>query len=121
MQCKRTVLTEEVSIINNILVPLGMEKVAEMVRNEYVAYFKEQDGFVASTFYRSLDIEPDGSIKYVNTVIWKSFQHYQNVVNLGFSNPEGENSDGYRVLGKGFPEPIKVSPGRYAVIENDCA
>lgn len=112
---------EEVSIINNILVPPGMEKVAELVRNEYVAYFKEQEGFVASTFYRSIDTEQDGSIKYVNTVIWKSFQHYQNVVNQGFSNPEGENNDGYKVLGKGFPAPIKVSPGRYVVIESDYA
>ena len=112
---------EEVSIINSIVVPLGMEKIAEQVRHEYVAYFRKQDGFVASTFYKSIDTESDGSIKYVNTVIWKSFQHYQNVVNQGFSNLEGLNSDGYKVLGKGFPEPIKVSPGRYVVIGDDYA
>ncbi|UTA46420.1 hypothetical protein L1F30_09560 [Simiduia sp. 21SJ11W-1] len=84
-----------------------------------MAYFKRQEGFVCSTFYRSIDSEPDGAIKYVNTVVWQSYEHYQQVVNSGFSNPEGVNSDGFKVLGKGFPEPIKVSPGRYVVIGDD--
>lgn len=110
---------KEVSVINHILVPAGMERVAEAVRDEYVAYFKQQKGFVASTFYRSMDIEQNGSIKYVNIVVWQSYQHYENVVNKGFTNPEGENSDGYKVLGKGFPEPIVVSPGKFIVIGSD--
>ena len=110
---------DEVSVINHILVPPGMEAVAESVRDEYVAYFKKQDGFVSSTFYRSIEREQDGSTKYVNTVVWKSYRHFENVVNQGFSNADGENAEGYKVLGKGFPAPIVVSPGRYVVIGKD--
>ncbi|AFV00114.1 antibiotic biosynthesis monooxygenase family protein [Simiduia agarivorans] len=112
---------QEVSIINHIVVPAGMQSVAESIRDQYIAYFKTQDGFVSSTFYRSLDTEADGSIKYVNTVVWQSFQHYQAVVNKGFSNPDGLNNDGYKVLGKGFPEPIRVSPGRYIIVADNQA
>lgn len=121
MQLQRSALMDEVSVINTITVPPGMEAIAESVRDEYIAYFKGQDGFVGSTFYKSMEREPDGSIKYVNTVVWKSYRHFENVVNQGFSNPKGANSDGYKVLGKGFPEPINVSPGRYVVIAKNSA
>lgn len=108
----------EISIINTITVPLGMESKAEAVREEYVAYFQQQDGFVRSTFYKSLNREADGSLKYINTVVWKSYSHYEQVVNLGFSNADGENKEGMRVLGRGFPEPIQVSPGQYEIIND---
>jgi len=106
-----------VSIINSIVVPEGMEHVAESIRNEYVSYFSRQPGFVRSSFYKSLSREDDNSIKYVNIVVWSSLETYQNVVNAGFQNHDGENSDGMRVLGKGFPEPIIVSPGQYTCID----
>lgn len=109
----------EVSVINLIEVPEGMESQAEEVREVYVSYFRKQQGFVSSTFYRSLDRGNSGSIKYVNIVVWDSQDSFERVVNLGFTNSDGENSDGMRVLGKGFPEPIVVSPGRYAVITSD--
>ena len=103
---------EEISVINYIVVPQGMEEIAESVRDQYTHYFKEKDGFVSSTFYKSLDREPDGSIKYVNTVVWKSILHYEAVVNEGFNNDDGQNKDGYKGLGKGFPAPIQVSLGK---------
>ncbi|MFQ3229449.1 antibiotic biosynthesis monooxygenase family protein [Reinekea sp.] len=106
----------QVHVINTITVPSGMEKTAENVRDEYVSYFRKQDGFVSSTFFKSIDRENDGAIKYINTVVWESYDHFKNVVNLGFENSEGLNSHGLKVLGKGFPEPIKVSSGRYTVI-----
>jgi heme-degrading monooxygenase HmoA len=111
---------EQISVINTIKVPAGMEDIAEQVRNDYVAYFSQQDGFVSSTFYKSLNRESDGAILYVNTVVWASYAHFQQVVNTGFNNAEGENSDGRRVLGKGFPEPILVMPGQYVIISKQA-
>jgi heme-degrading monooxygenase HmoA len=108
---------ESISVINTITVPEGMESIAEQVRLEYVDYFKQQDGFLGSTFYKSVNRESDGSIKYINTVVWQSQAHFEKVVNFGFSNDHGENKDGRRVLGRGFPEPIQVSPGQYIVID----
>ena len=55
----------------------------------------------------------------MNIVVWASYRHFEQVVNKGFQNEGGENSDGMRVLGKGFPEPIIVSPGQYQVIEQN--
>ncbi len=107
---------DQVSVINTITVPVGMEDTAELVREEYVSYFQKQDGFVSSTFYKSINREPDGTIKYINTIVWESYSHFEKVVNKGFENEFGENKDGKRVLGKGFPEPIKVSPGQYIII-----
>ena len=112
---------KQVCVINTILVPEGMESEAESVRNEYVEYFQKQDGFVSSTFYRSMSREASGEIKYVNMVVWESVAHFEQVVNKGFQNEQGENSDGMRVLGKGFPAPITVSPGQYHVIGQTVA
>lgn len=109
-------MEKNISVINTITVPEGMEAIAENVREEYVNYFQQQDGFVSSTFYRSISRENDDSIRYVNIVVWESEAHFNAVVNKGFENELGENKDGYRVLGRGFPEPIVVSPGRYEVI-----
>ena len=110
---------EHISVINTIIVPAGMEDIAEQVRNDYVAYFSQQEGFVSSTFYKSINRESDNAIRYVNTVVWASYAHFQQVVNQGFDNAEGENRDGRKVLGKGFPEPIKVLPGQYIVIGHE--
>ncbi|WP_444930917.1 antibiotic biosynthesis monooxygenase family protein [Microbulbifer sp. SSSA002] len=107
---------DQVHVVNTITVPSGMEETAERIRNEYVSYFSKQDGFVSSTFFKSINREEDGSIKYINTVVWESYGHFEKVVNLGFNNSEGLNADGFKVLGKGFPKPIKVSPGQYTVI-----
>lgn len=109
-----------VSIINTISVPEGMEAEAELVRSEYIEYFSKQEGFVSSTFYKSLARESDNTIRYVNIVVWASQFHYEQVVNRGFQNEGGENNDGMRVLGKGFPELIVVSPGQYQIIEQDA-
>tara|TARA_R110001592_G_scaffold229740_2_gene486409 strand:+ start:164 stop:505 length:342 start_codon:yes stop_codon:yes gene_type:complete len=109
---------DQVSVINTITVPRGMEVTAEQIRDEYVSYFSEQEGFVSSTFYRSLNREVDDSIKYVNTVVWASYSHFEKVVNIGFNNQSGENNDGRSVLGKGFPEPILVSPGQYVIVSH---
>ena len=111
----------QVHVINTITVPEGMEAQAESVRAEYVRYFQKQDGFVGSTFYKSLERAADGSIQYINTVVWATRAHFERVVNQGFQDANGENSDGLRVLGKGFPEPIVVSPGRYSVIDETGA
>ena len=111
----------KVSIINTITVPEGMESDAEEVREIYIEYFSKQEGFVESIFYKSIEREEDGSIKYVNIVVWESFEAFTRVVNAGFYNEDGQNSDGYKVLGKGFPEPIKVSPGRYVSINENHA
>jgi len=109
---------DQVHVINQIIVPKGMEDTAESIRNEYVRYFSKQEGFIGSTFLRSINREQDGSIKYINTVIWESYSHFEKVVNLGFKNSEGLNADGLKVLGKGFPAPIKVSPGQYMVVDD---
>ncbi len=112
---------DQISVINTITVPKGMEETAEKVRDEYISYFKQQKGFVSSTFYKSIHREDDGSIKYINAVVWQSYDCFESVVNLGFSNSLGENNDGKKVLGKGFPDPIKVSPGQYAVLSETMA
>jgi heme-degrading monooxygenase HmoA len=111
----------QISVINTITVPKGMEETAERIRAEYIAYFSKQNGFISSTFYKSISREDDDSIKYINTVVWLSESHFKNVVNLGFENDMGVNSDGKSVLGKGFPEPIKVSPGQYVVLDQTNA
>jgi heme-degrading monooxygenase HmoA len=105
---------KELSVINFIEVPNGMDDEAIHIRNVYVDYFRKQSGFVSSTFYRSV-VEDDWS-KYVNIVVWDSLESFENVVNSGFNNEEGENNDGMKVLGKGFPEPIKVLPSHYEII-----
>lgn len=105
-----------VSVINTLTVPAGMESIAEQVRQDYVDYFRRQPGFVSATFYRALAREPDNALRYVNIVVWASQAHFDAVVNQGFDNAGGENRDGFRVLGKGFPAPITVSPGRFEII-----
>ena len=109
-------MAEQLSVINTISVPKGMEREAEQIRDTYVAYFKAQEGFVSSSFYRCISREDDDALRYVNIVVWASVEAFDKVVNLGFENVEGENADGMRVLGKGFPEPIVVSPGQYVCI-----
>jgi heme-degrading monooxygenase HmoA len=109
----------QISVINSIVVPDGMNLTAETIRNEYVNYFKAQAGFVSSTFYRAIAKEQDQATKYVNIVVWESIDHFNQVVNKGFGDVNGENEDGMRVLGKGFPEPIVVSPGQYITIAED--
>lgn len=105
---------KQISVINIIEVPEGMEGKAVEVREIYVDYFRKQKGFISSTFYRSVNEEQKG--KYINIVVWDSYDSYIDVVNIGFSNKEGKNSDDMKVLGKGFPEPIVVSPCQYEII-----
>ena len=105
---------KEISIINIIEVPEGMHEQAIEVREIYVEYFRKQKGFVSSTFYHSVNEEQKE--KYINIVVWDSYENYTNIVNLGFSNEKGINSEGMKVLGRGFPEPITVSPSQYEVI-----
>ena len=112
-----SMVRKSVSVINSIKVPKHMVQTAMDVRNEYVKYFKTQPGFVSSTFYRACD--DASTFDFINIVVWESEEHMQAVVNSGFDNAEGLNRDGRKVLGKGFPEPIEVSPGRYSVIEHD--
>jgi len=104
----------EISVINFIEVPNGMEKEAEDVRSIYADYFRKQKGFVSTTFYRS--VVDEKYQKYVNIVVWDSYESFQAVVNLGFSDQDGKNSDGMKVLGKGFPAPIRVLPSQYEII-----
>lgn len=104
----------QVSAINCIEVPAHMVAEAIAVREVYVAYFRRQPGFVSSTFYRA--VRQNDAINFVNIVVWASQAAYDAVVNRGFDDDEGMNSDGMKVLGKGFPEPIVVHPGVYEVI-----
>src|SRR5690606_25038393 len=61
----------------------------------------------------------ESSFHYINVVVWTSCEAFEAVVNLGFSVLDGMNTDGLKVLGKGFPAPISVHPGRYTVIAED--
>lgn len=103
-----------VHVINAIEVPQGMEETAVEVRNQYVDYFRTQPGFVSSTFYRALD--GDSAYTFINVVVWQSKAAFEAVVNHGFDAAEGENEDGFKVLGQGFPAPISVHPGRYDIV-----
>ncbi|MFT4977461.1 MAG: heme-degrading monooxygenase HmoA [Myxococcota bacterium] len=103
-----------VSAINCIEVPPGSEETAEEIREVYVACFRRLPGFVSSTFYRAT--LANDRINYVNIVVWESREAYDAVVNQGFSDAEGTNADGMKVLGKGFPSPIVVHPGLFEVI-----
>ena len=106
----------QISVINTITVPAGMEQEAEHIRAVYVDYFSQQPGFVGSRFYRAQQRESDGSLRYVNTVVWASQADFDRVVNQGFDHAEGMNADGMKVLGRGFPPPIRVSPGQFVLI-----
>lgn len=108
---------KHISVINSIEVPEGFEKSAIKARDVYIEYFKTKPGFVSSTFYKS--INPDNSFDFINIVVWDSFKSFEAVVNSGFDNIEGLNEDKMKVLGKGFPHPIKVSPGQFEIIRND--
>lgn len=107
---------KEISVFNVIDVPREMEDEAISIRNTYVDYFKKQTGFVRSQFYRSIHEEPIR--KFINVVVWDSIESFNSVVNLGFKNADGKNKDGMNVLGKGFPEPIKISPNQYELIDD---
>lgn len=108
---------KQISVINSIEVPEGHEETAINIRDVYIAYFKTKPGFVSSTFYRSTNDE--NKFNYVNIVVWDSHESFQAVVNSGFENAEGLNSDNMKVLGKGFPPPIKIWPGQFEIIRND--
>ena len=108
---------KQISVINSIEVPEGLEETALKVRDIYIAYFKTKPGFVSSTFYRSINGE--NKFNYVNIVVWDSIESFQAMVNSGFENVDGLNADNMKVLGKGFPHPIKVSPGQFEIIRND--
>lgn len=107
-------MKEHISVINSIVVPKGMEDEAVRIRDIYVDYFRKQPGFVSSTFYQAID--SDSNFNYINIVVWDSESSFQAVVNSGFTNADGLNDDNMKVLGKGFPEPIEVNPGRYKII-----
>ncbi|MEJ2694957.1 MAG: antibiotic biosynthesis monooxygenase, partial [Candidatus Thiodiazotropha sp.] len=92
---------KETSVINYIEVPEGMEHEAERVRETYVDYFRNQKGFVRSTFYREINAGNAAGTRYINIVVWDSYESFQAVVNDGFENDEGLNDDGMKVLGKG--------------------
>ncbi|WP_018126271.1 antibiotic biosynthesis monooxygenase family protein [Balneola vulgaris] len=106
-----------ISVINSIEVPEGFEEEAIKVRDIYIAYFKTKKGFVSSTFYKS--INANNTFDFVNIVVWDSYESFQEVVNSGFDDVDGLNEDNMKVLGKGFPHPIKVSPGQFEVIRSD--
>ena len=108
---------KQISVINSIEVPEGHEEMAIRVRNIYIDYFKTKPGFVSSTFYRTINSE--NKFNFVNIVVWDSYESFEAVVNSGFENTEGLNEDNMKVLGKGFPHPIKVSPGQFEIIRND--
>lgn len=108
---------QQISVINSIEVPLGFEEKAIKVRDIYIEYFKTKPGFVSSTFYRTINKE--SKFNFINIVVWDSYESFQAVVNSGFANEEGRNADHMKVLGKGFPAPIKVSPGQFEIIRND--
>ncbi|MEQ8245102.1 antibiotic biosynthesis monooxygenase [Fulvivirga sp.] len=108
---------KQISVINSIEVPEGHDEMAIKVRDIYIDYFKTKPGFVSSTFYRTINSE--NKFNFVNIVVWDSYESFQAVVNSGFENTEGLNEDNMKVLGKGFPPPIKVSPGQFEIIRND--
>lgn len=108
---------KQISVINSIEVPEGHEETAIKIRDIYINYFKTKPGFVSSTFYKS--INPENTFNFVNIVVWDSYESFEAVVNSGFDNKDGLNEDQMKVLGKGFPEPIKVSPGQFEIIRND--
>ncbi len=108
---------KQISVINSLEVPEGYEEEALRIRDIYIAYFKSKLGFVSSTFYKSINAE--NKFNFVNIVVWDSYESFQAVVNSGFDNEEGFNSDQMKVLGKGFPHPIRVSPGQFEIIRND--
>jgi heme-degrading monooxygenase HmoA len=107
---------KKISVINYIEVPEGMAHEAERVRETYVDYFCNQKGFVRSTFYREINASNAAGTRYINIVVWDCYESFQAVVNAGLENDEGLNDDGMKILGKGFPAPIKVSPGQYEII-----
>ncbi|MFK7773603.1 MAG: antibiotic biosynthesis monooxygenase [Saprospiraceae bacterium] len=107
----------QVSVINSIEVPDGLEDEAIKIRDIYINYFKTKPGFVSSTFYKS--INDNNKFNFVNIVVWDSKESFEAVVNSGFENKDGLNQDNMKVLGKGFPEPIKVSPGQFEIIRID--
>lgn len=108
---------KQISVINSIEVPEGFEEQAIEIREQYIEYFKQQPGFVSSTFYRS--INDKNAFNFVNIVVWDSYESFSAVVNKGFQNEDGLNEDNMKVLGKGFPHPIKVNPGQYEIIKEN--
>ncbi|MGH1366877.1 MAG: antibiotic biosynthesis monooxygenase family protein [Calditrichia bacterium] len=108
---------KQISVINSIQVPEGMEEKAIAVRDIYISYFKTKPGFVSSTFYKSINDE--NTFNFVNIVVWDSYESFIAVVNSGFDNLDGLNDDDMKVLGKGFPHPIVVNPGQFETIRED--
>ncbi|PRX54942.1 antibiotic biosynthesis monooxygenase family protein [Flagellimonas meridianipacifica] len=108
---------KQISVINAIEVPKGFEEKAIKVRDAYIKYFKTKPGFVSSTFYRT--INDKGKFNFINIVVWDSYKSFQEVVNIGFENDEGLNAGHMKVLGKGFPMPIEVTPGQFEIIRSD--
>lgn len=102
--------------INCIEVPHGYEQCAIDVRAVYIDYLKKQTGYISSIFYRASVHR--SHINFINIVVWESQEAYDAVVNAGYGNSDGENEDGMKILGKGFPDPIKVHPGVYEIIGN---
>lgn len=108
---------QSISVINVLEVPPGFEAEAIKIREEYISYFRQKTGFVSSTFYRSINSE--NKFNFINIVVWDSHESFTAVVNSGFDNDEGLNIDEMKVLGRGFPPPIKVAPGQFEIISSD--
>jgi len=108
---------KQISVINSIGVPDGYGEPAINVRDASIQYFKTTLGFVSSTFYHIINCS--NKFNFVNIVVWDSYEPFQSVVNNGFDDEDGLNTDNMKILVKGFPHPIKVSPGQFEIIRND--
>ena len=104
----------QISIINSLIVPEGLEDEVIEIREQYVEYFKTKPGFVSSTFYRSVNTE--NKFNFINMVVWDSYDAYLAVVNGSDREVDKTNKDGMKVIGNGFPDKVVVNPGQYEVI-----
>lgn len=104
----------QISIINSLIVPDGLENEVIKIREQYVGYFKTKPGFISSTFYRAVNTE--NKFNFINVVVWESYDAYQAVVDDSDRDADRTNKDGMKVLGNGFPDKVIVNPGQYEVI-----
>ena len=101
-----TYATDEIIVINPIVVPEGKEAIALNIWDHYAEYFKKQPGYISTKLHKSLD--PKAKFHYINVASWKTADDFMKAL----------NNEEIKKIGDGFPKDMPHFPSMYQVIRN---
>jgi len=101
-----TFASEEIIVINPIIVPEGKEIKALEIWDRYAEYFKKQPGYIGTKLHKTID--PEAKFHYINVATWRTSDDFINAL----------NNDEIKKIGNGFPKEMPHFPSMYQVIRN---